>query len=354
MIEGIHINSMNIMLPDNKKNKNNNKNNQNDNILEIYNDNENENDLLLSNPTPISNKNPSVQTNIYAYKQEQLSKKNEVFIAINPVIPKKTEDKIICFSRRRKMPKNTEDLSGYLMTLSFFILFTILITICLSNAKNKPNISDTLKTIYNWLFFFIWLTSILSMICLSDAAWADPGRQRGTPISKVKFDGNRIKKIVGGQKYALKYCTTCHLIRDVRTFHCNTCGLCIEKHDHHCGYLSNCVGVYNYKKFFIFLVVACIHVSIMFITSVHYIFFCQGNNEEDEGYEWITILMTVITVFGGFFEFFTVWMVIQHIVTIVQNRTTREFIKNKEYGIYNKGCRENCKEALCSNEIKEL
>ena len=80
----------------------------------------------------------------------------------------------------------------------------------------------------------------------------------------------------------------------------------------------------------------------------------QDESEENEGYEWITIFMTLITVFGGFFEIFTVWMIVQHIITIVQNRTTREFIKKIEYGIYNKGCRENCKEALCSNSIKEL
>ena len=46
-------------------------------------------------------------------------------------------------------------------------------------------------------------------------------------------------------------------------------------------------------------------------------------------------------------------MIVQHIQTIAQNRTTREFIKNREYGIYNKGCKENCKEALCNNKVRE-
>ena len=306
-------------------------------------DDENENKLLL---------NTNKQKNEIDSK---LSKKNEISISIKPFVPNKTEDNIICFSRRRKCPKKIESLTGYLITLSFFIVFTILITICLSSAKSKPNISKSnLKYIYNFIIFFAWITSIISIISLTDAASADPGRQRGTPLSKYLYNIGKIKKIVGGKKYTLKYCTTCHLIRDIRTFHCNECGICIEKHDHHCNYLSNCVGVYNYKKFFIFLINACIHVSIMFFTSVHYIFFCQDESEENEGYEWITIFMTLITVFGGFFEIFTVWMIVQHIVTIVQNRTTREFIKKKEYGIYNKGCRENCKEALCSDEIKEL
>ena len=336
MINESDLNSISTSSPDNNKNIS-----KQDKIF-IDVDDENENNLLLD-----SNK---IKT-----KNNKLSKKNEVCMPIIQDLPKKSENRIICFSRRRKLPNNIESLTGYLITLSFFIIFSILMSLCLSSAKNKPDISGSiLNRLYNWIILFTWITTIISIICLTDAAWADPGRQRGTPISKRIYNISKIKKIIGRKKYSLKYCDTCHLIRDIRTFHCNDCGICIEKHDHHCNYLSNCVGVYNYKKFFIFVIIACIHVNIIFFTSVHYIFFCQGDNENDNGYEWITILMTVITVFGGFFEIFTVWMLIQHITVIIKNRTTREFIKLKEYGIYNKGCKENCKEALCQNEIKEL
>ena len=250
------------------------------------------------------------------------------------------------------MPKNLEDLLGYLITFSFFIIFTILITISLIKAKNLPTISESLKIIYNIIIIFIWITSIISMISLTDAASADPGKQRGTPIPKDKYNKGKIKKFVGGQKYKLKYCDTCHLVRDVRTFHCNTCGICIEKHDHHCNYLSNCVGIYNYRKFFLFLIIACIHVSIIFFTCCDFIMFRIERNSNE--FHMVYFLIILITFFGGFFEIFTFWMIIQHIITIISNRTTREFIKKKEYGIYNKGCKENCKEALCSNTLKEL
>ena len=282
----------------------------------------------------------------------QLSKEKGISITINEEVPKKTEDKIICFSRRRKIPKNLEDLSGYLITFSFFIIFTILITICLIEAKNLTTISESLKIIYNIIIIFIWITSIISMMSLTDAASADPGKQRGTPIPKNKYNKGKITKVVGGQKYKLKYCETCHLIRDIRTFHCNTCGICIEKHDHHCNYLSNCVGIYNFRKFFVFLINAFIHVSIIFFTCCDFIMFRLEAKNID--YEWVYFVIILIAFFAGFFEIFTVWMIIQIIITIVANRTTREFIKKKEYGIYNKGCKENCKEALCSNTIKEL
>ena len=321
----------------NKNNINNNINNKPEEFVLDINNNENEKNLLLQPDN----------------KQiKPLIQKNVALFSFKGELPKKIEDRIICCSRRRKMPKKIEDLTGFIITFFFFIFFSILMTIILSAAKGIPIITESLKTTYSYLIFFIWLTCIICIICLTDAASADPGRQRGTPISQNKYNYSRIRKIVGGQKYALKYCTTCHLIRDIRTFHCNTCGLCIEKHDHHCGYLSNCVGVYNYKKFFIFVNVACLHVSIIFFTCCHFIVYYS--NKENFQYEWIIFMITIIIVFAGFFEIFTVWMVIQHIITIIQNRTTREFIKKKEYGIYNKGCIQNCKEALCSTSIKEL
>ena len=261
------------------------------------------------------------------------------------------DENIICFSRRRKCPKDINDLCGYMTTMSFFVIFTILMPIILHVCKKVSDDESYLSPLYDTISFFIVFTSILSMIILTDGASADPGKQRGVPISQKKFDSAKIKKFVGGEKFVLKYCTTCHLIRDVRTFHCNTCGLCIEKHDHHCNYLSNCVGVYNYRKFFLFIIVACIHVSIIFVTCFHLIVKNLGGDME--GYDWIIIFIAITLIFASFFEIFTVWMIIQHIITIVQNRTTREFIKNKEYGIYNKGCKENCKEALCSNTVRD-
>ena len=297
-----------------------------------------ENNILLSSKiTPFSIINPTTNNNTTNHNRNR---------NIN-----RPDDRIICFSRRRKCP-DVEDLCGYITTMFFFIIFSIVTPICLYFCKEIPDSASYISPFYDTLIFLIIFTSVISMIVLTDAASADPGRQRGVPISKKKFDSAKIKKFVGGEKFVLKYCTTCHLIRDIRTFHCSTCGLCIEKHDHHCNYLSNCVGVYNYPKFFLFLIVACIHVTAILISCLHIIFNNVGGDME--GYSWITIFIGITFMFAGFFEIFTVWMIVQHIVTIVQNRTTREFIKNKEYGIYNKGCKENCKEALCSNTVREF
>lgn len=299
---------------------------------------ENENTLLLN-----ENKN-----------KNQLSRSKEITFSINDEFPKITENKIICYSRRRKFPKNILILSGYLLTFSCFITFTILITNCLKTAKYLEEFKEARKTIYNLIIIFIWITSILSMILQTDAASTDPGKQRGVQIPKFKYDENKIKKIVGGKKYILKYCETCHLIRDIRTFHCYKCGICIERHDHHCIYLSNCVGFYNYRKFLLFVFISFIHVSIIFFTCVDFFLFLEGKRYTVNGNEWIIFLMLLITIFAIFFEIFLIWLIIQHIVIIVKNRTTREFIKKKEYAIYNKGWKKNCKDFLCNNSLKEF
>ena len=153
------------------------------------------------------------------------------FITFKGTPLKKIEDKVICYSRRRKLLKGIFNLKGAMLTLFLFVFFTILMTICLVSSKDIPIMTESVKTSYNYILFFIWVITILSIISLLDAASSDPGRQRGTPVPKNTYDSGKIKKIVGGNKYFLKYCSTCHLIRDVRTFHCDKCGLCIEKHD---------------------------------------------------------------------------------------------------------------------------
>ena len=303
----------------------------------------------------------------YNYNYNTITNQNNMLLKVNKIklVPtnvtfftfkgkplQKIEDKIICCSKRRKFPKKICNLAGYLLTFSLFLIFTIFLTICLSCSKNIPNMSESIKKSYNFLMFLVWISTIASILSLTDAASSDPGRQRGTPIGKNKYELGKIRKIVKGHKYFLKYCSTCNLIRDIRTFHCDKCGLCIEKHDHHCGYISNCVGVYNYRKFFIFINIAFIHVSIILFTCIHFVNKFMGKTDID--YEWILIFVIIIMLFGIIFDFFIFWMIIQHIITIVKNKTTREFIKHKEYKVYDRGFLNNCKEALCKTSIKEL
>ena len=320
-------------------------------------DNNSESEHLINYNSNIStntfNFSPA-NSNIQQVKKKQILVRSSqvITIAFQGKMLQREEDRTILCYKRRKFPKNICKLRGYLNTLIMFIIFSILFTICLANTKNIKAMDDSVKSSYNYIIVFMWIFSIISIITLTDVASADPGRQRGTPIMKTQFDSGQIRKIVGGQKYFLKYCTTCNIIRDIRTFHCNKCGLCVEKHDHHCGYVSNCVGAYNYKKFFIFVIAAYIDISLVFFTCLHFAFKFGWSIESGE--EFLLFFDIFIMIFTGFFEFFVLSMVIQHIKIIVVNRTTREFIKHKEYKVYNRGCKKNCSEALCQNYVKEI
>lgn len=300
-------------------------------------------------------------TNNEKEKEEELliPEINHSIIEINNIcdnkneIPEKREPKKFLFYKRRiKYPKKFKHMSGFIFTISYFIIFSILITICLQCTKNVYSISEGLKKIYNFLIIIIWISSLSSIFLLIDVFTSDPGQQRGELISKEKFINSRIKKIVKGQKYSLKYCDTCHIIRDIRTFHCNTCGICVEKHDHHCVRISNCVGVYNYKKFYAFVNSSLIYLVIIFGICFHYL--NKYNDIKDINGAWILIIIMLISVFDLIFFIFTLVLDLEHIKVIILNITTREFIKNKRYNAYDKGCKENCKEALCRSYVKEI
>ena len=328
-------------------------------------DDEDETENLLNNnniniiTTDINTNTNNIKTYTQISSNNSITKKNRILIPTSKVVtisyrgklPERVVDKTILFYRRRKWPKLSK-LKGFMITFFFFVFFSILFTIIFSRVKNIEIVGDSSKLSYNLIMTFMWIFSISSMITLLDVASADPGRQRGTPIIKSKFDKAKISKIVGGKKYFLKYCTTCNLIRDVRTFHCNSCGLCVEKHDHHCGYVSNCVGSYNYKKFFLFVVIGYIDITIVFFTCLHFALKFGWNLESGE--EYLMFLIILIMIFVGFFEFFVFWMIVQHIQIIIVNRTTREFIKRKEYKVYDRGCKKNCYEALCQSYVKEI
>jgi len=320
-------------------------------------DNNNGSEHLINDNSNISTNintySPINTNNIQIKKPQVLVRSSQVVtIAYRGIMPQRVEDRTIFCYKRRKFPNNIGKLTGYISTLIMFIFFPILFTICLALSKNIKAMDDSVKTSYNYIIAFMWIFSILSIITLTDVATADPGRQRGTPVIQSKFDSGKIRKIVGGKKYFLKYCTTCNIIRDIRTFHCSRCNLCVEKHDHHCGYVSNCVGSYNYKKFILFVVIGYIDISIVFFTCVH--FALKFGWSLESGEEYLLFLIILIMLFVGFFEFFVFWMIVQHIQIIVVNRTTREFIKRKEYKVYDRGCKKNCYEALCRSYVKEI
>jgi len=268
------------------------------------------------------------------------------------IINESFRDKVVCCFKRRKIPEKKHVLFGIKISSGLLLGEAIILSICLGCSNLIPVIDDSTKFAYKIINVTLWLSTLICLGLMFDIFFSSPGRQRGYQVPEEVYKNAQIKKIVGGESYTLKYCVTCHVIRDVRTFHCNNCGLCVEKHDHHCGYLSNCIGVYNYKKFFFFLIISFLHITFVFGTCVHYL--SNYITEAGKEYLWISILIILCLGIAGFFDFFMFWMIIQHLTIIVQNRTTREIIKDLKFKPYNRGCKYNCYESLCRNNIKEM
>ena len=149
--------------------------------------------LLTDNFINVNNNNKNAYLKVY---KTPLVPTKVAFITFKGTPLKKIEDKVICYSRRRKLPKGIFNLKGAMLTLFLFVFFTILMTICLVSSKDIPIMTESVKTSYNYILFFIWVITILSIISLLDAASSDPGRQRGTPVPKnIYMIQERSKKL---------------------------------------------------------------------------------------------------------------------------------------------------------------
>lgn len=55
---------------------------------------------------------------------------------------------------------------------------------------------------------------------------------------------------IGGEIFTLKYCSTCCIIRNPRSFHCKICDRYVLRHHRHCDFVSNYFGKNNFLLFF--------------------------------------------------------------------------------------------------------
>ena len=87
---------------------------------------------------------------------------------------------------------------------------------------------------------------ILTLVAYFCTVFSDPGI-----LPRKLYDPSRptncifiIIKVSGDREaiWAIKICSTCHILRPLRSFHCSICDCCIDEHgnnefivDHHCA-----------------------------------------------------------------------------------------------------------------------
>ena len=155
---------------------------------------------------------------------------------------------------------------------------------------------------------------------------------------------------INNQAIKLKYCPTCKIIREPRSFHCIICGYCVIRHDHHCGFIGNCIGKNNTNKFVYFLSSIVVHCLIIFISTlvklVNLTLKLNLNKWNTNDYFGLFIL-----IISGLFLFTISGILILQIYLISNNLTTNEFMRKKdEKNFYDEGCSNNFREVFCFNK----
>ncbi|OQV17462.1 Palmitoyltransferase ZDHHC17 [Hypsibius exemplaris] len=112
---------------------------------------------------------------------------------------------------------------------------------------------------------FIWIPSIVSfwsitwwLLLLSGLMYTFGRTWLGDPgfISPPKED--KLQAVVElaekNEFNVVKLCTSCMVVKPLRSKHCSICGKCVDRMDHHCPFTGNCVGKKNHRFFVGYLI----------------------------------------------------------------------------------------------------
>jgi len=202
----------------------------------------------------------------------------------------------------------------------------------------------------------------------------DPGYMlKGHPNDIRLKNGNQKEKSIRmrslGYISQYKICSTCYLIRPLRSTHCNTCNNCVLRFDHHCPWIGTCVGKRNYPIFFIFL--CFLNLNQLFAAAIciaHLVLNIKnGSKEAQEQTDLIkkkiirisigeSIISLYIFIYICITMIFTTELLIFHIRMVLSNVTTKEelkkFFKNPFGNPYVRSIGFNFKFIICPKKAK--
>ena len=213
---------------------------------------------------------------------------------------------------------------------------------------------------------------LISAIFLFWSGIIDPGYMlKGHPNDIRLKNGNqkensiRIRQLGYISQY--KICSTCYLIRPLRSTHCNTCNNCVIRFDHHCPWSGTCTGKRNYPIFFIFL--CFLNLNQLFTLSIciaHIVLNTKKavkNKPEGENKNKIIqksfgecIISLYIFIYVCITMIFTTELLIFHIKMVLNNITTKEelkkLFKNPFDNPYTRSIGKNLKFIICPKKAK--
>lgn len=141
----------------------------------------------------------------------------------------------------------------------------------------KACILTTIFTIWVPATATVW--SVITWVLLICGLWynflrtwlGDPGF-----ISPPKED--KLKAVVElaekDEFNVMKLCTTCLVVRPLRSKHCSICKKCVEVMDHHCPFTGNCIGKKNHRFFVGYLIllsfcgIFVVHTGFLYVGEI--------------------------------------------------------------------------------------
>lgn len=104
-----------------------------------------------------------------------------------------------------------------------------------------------LPTIATFSSAALWLFILTGLMYNFLRSWlGDPGYISPPPMDRLKTVVELAEK---NDFNVSKLCTTCLVVRPIRSKHCSVCGKCVQVMDHHCPFVGNCVGKKNHRFF---------------------------------------------------------------------------------------------------------
>jgi hypothetical protein len=138
-----------------------------------------------------------------------------------------------------------------------------------------------------------------------------------------------------GENFEGNFCSTCLLIRPIRSKHCRYCDKCIRRFDHHCIWINKCIGAENHRLFISYLTLLLFSTFIVIIGCLFYINdYCGEISLHNLACQpWVTY--TMIMAINLFF-----WLSLLSIMqfyAIAQGITANERINAHRYKHLNSG-----------------
>ena len=219
-------------------------------------------------------------------------------------------------------------------TLLSFTAITIPVFLFL--IFNSNFISKRISAVIPIIIFVLYS---LTIYLLMKVSFSDPGILLRFPLKNNIIEDKKDRRIFQlGYIQKYKFCSSCSIMRPLRSTHCGDCNNCVEKFDHHCPWIGSCVGKRNYKYFFGFLLNLNILLFLIIIFCLYNIFKriseITKNNEKNNqnhliAYSLTDAIMSIyLIIFEGITMIFVTGLLFYHYKLIKRNITTKEEIKN--------------------------